>query len=216
VEEATGVSAGWKGIADLVLAGAGIVIDSDGVAAIPYGDSDGSLLRTRFRSGTRAWWGPGEDMSPFGLEQLPWPDDCFPSFCALLVTEGESDALAAREHFAFHGDAVAVHYDVLGVPGATCFRPEWRVVCEPYDVLYAVGDGDAAGQKFAFDIRRIVPWARPVVCPEGRDLRDLLQEHGIEPVLGLLRESDRAAEAEYALLHAPDLETARAWLEGQR
>jgi hypothetical protein len=216
VGEAVGVSAGWKGIAHAVLAGAGIVIDSDGVAAIPYRDSHGSLLRMRFRSETRAWWGPGEDVYPFGLEQLPPPGDRFPSFCALLLTEGESDALAAREHFAFHDDKFALHYDVLGVPGATCFRPEWRVVCEPYDLLYVVGDGDDAGQNFAYDVRRHVPWVRPVVCPPGCDLRDLLQKQGIEPLLALLRGADAVVEAEYALLRADDVETAQAWMQAAR
>jgi hypothetical protein len=209
------VDSGWKGIAESVLAEAGIVVQRDSSALIPYLDSDWSSLRTRFRSATRTWWGPGDAVYPFGLEQLPLPGDRFSSFCALVLAEGESDALAVREHFASHEDAVAVHYYALGVPGANCFRPEWRVVCEPYDLLYAVGDGDPAGRRFVHDVRRIVPWARPVVCPDGLDLRALLQSEGLQSVLPLLRASDAFVEKEYAVLHGNDLDHARALVAGE-
>lgn len=194
---------GWKGIADTVLAEAGIVITA-GVAAIPYRDSDGSLLRMRYCTPERTWWGPGDGVHLFGLEQLPHHGSCHPSYCALLLTEGESDCLAAREVFNLHADARAVEYFAVGVPGARSFKPEWRVVCEPFDLVYVVGDGDKAGRDFAWSVRRHVPWVRPVVCPDGRDLRDLLQTYGLTPVVELLRAADALAESAYALAPAPD------------
>jgi DNA primase len=48
-------------------------------------------------------------------------------------------------------------------------------VIEPFDLVYAIGDGDQSGREFAWRVRGAIPWARPVVLPEGRDLRDLLQ-----------------------------------------
>jgi hypothetical protein len=198
------VVSGWKGIAESVLAEAGIVVSSDGLASIPYRDSGGALLRMRYRTPERSWWGPGEETYPFGLERLPHPGSRYPSYCALIVAEGESDSLAAREHFDLYDDEQAVEYFVLGMPGARSFRPEWQVVAAAFDLVYVIGDGDEAGHAFAWDVRRHVPWARPVVCPDGRDLRDLLQAEGLAPVRALLRAADADADLEYALLLAPD------------
>jgi Protein of unknown function (DUF3631) len=204
----------WRGIDPDVLAEAGVSMNADGVAEIPYRDRDGSVLRMRYRSDARSWWGRGEEIVLFGLETLPRPGDPYSGFCALILTEGESDALAAREHLRGHEDDVAVRYLVLGCPGARMFRPEWRAVCEPFDVVYVVGDGDDAGHAFVSDVRSEVVWARPVVCPEGRDLRDLLQREGVGALVPLLRGADETARLQDALFHAPDLATAETWLEG--
>jgi hypothetical protein len=191
---------GWKAISQPVLDEAGVTVEGD-VARVPCCDSDGSVLRVRFRARKRAWWGPGDGVHLFGLETLPRPGSWLPRSGALILAEGESDCLAAREHLRFHTDETAISYWVLGVPGARAFQSEWRIACEPFDVIYAVGDGDAAGRAFAFSTCEHVPWVRPVVCPEGRDLRDLLQHDGLDALLGLLREADALAEAECLFPH---------------
>jgi len=78
-------------------------------------------------------------------------------------------------------------------------------VCESFDVIYVVGDGDDAGRAFASAVLQHVPWVRPVVCPEGCDLRDVVQRDGLGALLALLREADAQAHGEWLLAAAPDL-----------
>jgi DNA primase len=137
-------------------------------------------------------------ISLFALEQLTGFDRGDP----LLITEGESDTLAARE----------AGFQALGCPGAHAFRPEWRDLIEDFSRIHAVGDGDEAGQSFAWSVRAAVPWARPVVCPTGEDLRSLLQSGRRGEVEALLADADEMARLEHAVLEAPDLVTAERWL----
>lgn len=207
---------GFKGIDQEILDGAGVGVDDLGVVSLPYRSYDGEVLRMRYRRDDRSWWAPGEGIYLFGLDTLPPPGSAYPSYCALVITEGESDALAAREHFAFHEDEVAVEYFTVGCPGALAFDPAWRMIVEPFDCAYVVGDGDDAGFAFIWKVRQSVPWVRQVQCPPGRDLRDLLQRDGLDALLALLREADETARLWDAFFGAPDLTTAERWLRGGR
>jgi hypothetical protein len=192
----------WKGLDPVVLDAAGVVVTKNGLVHIPCRAFDGRTLRTRIAapSGRRWWADDGEGIHLFGVETLAGADPSTP----VLVCEGESDALAAREHLP---GVIA-----LGSPGARTFRPEWRALIEDFPLVYAVGDGDHAGVAFAWSLRRAVPWSRPIVCPEGRDLRDLLQGDEREFVLDLLDAADAWARIEHAVLHAADVEECALWL----
>jgi hypothetical protein len=152
----------WRGISQCVLDEAG-VYSMNGVVHIPYRDLDGSLLRTRLISadGFRWWSDDGKGVHLLGLETLT-DNPTGP----LFVTEGESDALAAREHLGV---------TALGCPGASCWKPGWRWHLLRHEPVYAIGDGDAAGQRFVSVVTESAFWVCPVVCPEGTDLRGLFQ-----------------------------------------
>jgi DNA primase len=193
----------WKGLKVETLLDARIFFaDDDGFIHIPYRLADGSTFRTRLvgLDGQRLWFDDGEGQLLYGLERLPFFEKEMP----ILVTEGETDALCAREH----------GYQALGAPGAKSFRREgsfrweWRETFEPFDLVYAIGDVDEAGVEFVWDVHRVVPWARPVVLPEGRDLRDLLQAGDERQLRDLLDEADRLAVTEWAVLSSSSLEEA--------
>jgi hypothetical protein len=201
---------GWKDISATVLEDACVYEDARGYVHLPCRNQEGEVLRERIVSGSRRWWGPGSGVHLFGVETLP--GTASRPYCGVLLTEGESDALAAREAFDLHEDRVAVFYVAVSCPGANAWQPEWRELFEDIDVIYVVGDGDAAGSRFTESVRRSLPWARPVFCPEGRDLRSLLQEGEFDLLISLLDRADQAVRLEDAFLHAPDLATAERWL----
>jgi len=112
-----------------------------GLVVVPYRTSAGELYADRVIAGSgRRWWSPGDGrpVIPFGLDRLERL--AFRRYRALAICEGESDALALSA--AFKGDGV----DVLGVPGAGTWKPEWAVHAVGYSAVYVAGDGDAAGR----------------------------------------------------------------------
>ena len=58
-------------------------------------------------------------------------------------------------------------------------------------LVYVAGDGDAAGRSLDRRVCALLPWARVLPIPEGRDLRDLLPSQGREVVCALMDEADR-------------------------
>ena len=205
---------GWKGLSGSVLAVAGVYVDERGCVHLPCRSRRGDVLRERIVAPDgRRWWGPGVGIHLFGVETLP--SGPIVSSVAVLVCEGESDALAAREAFKHHEDDRAVSYIALGCPGASSWRPEWRALLEDFALVYAIGDGDDAGRRFVWSVRASLPWSRPVVCPEGRDLRELLQAGKFDLVVSLLAEADYLARLEDAVFHAPNLVAAEHWLGGR-
>ena len=207
---------GWKEIAPDVLAAAGVELDRVSVR-VPYRDRDGrELYCKRFGREHRSWYEPaGISLVPFGLETLPPTWSRYPRFVALLLCEGESDALAARDVLRYRDDARAVEYIALALPGASSWRDEWRAFLEPFPLLYVLGDGDDAGRRMNRRVRSAVPWARPVWLPDGSDVRALLQADpdALTPYLEL---ADRDALLWAALTLSPDLETFRRYLAAGR
>ena len=69
----------------------------------------------------------------------------------------------------------------VGILGATSFRPDWVDLLLKLTVV-VLGDGDAAGAKFAKDISGyFIKRGKPVKCmslPNGQDVSDVLAETG--------------------------------------
>jgi hypothetical protein len=135
---------GWKGLGLDTLAAAGVELDR-GTVRVPYRDRDGGeLYCKRLARDGRSWYEPaGISLVPYGLETLPPAGDRHPRYCALLLCEGESDALAVRDVLArFRDDVLA-----LALPGAGSWRDEWRELIEPFPLVYVLGDGDEPGRS---------------------------------------------------------------------
>jgi hypothetical protein len=202
----------WAGILWLVLDEAGVEVSADGLVRIPYRRRDGSVFRWRYcsRAGSR-WWGSGEGLLPFGLETLRSE----PGRRALLICEGESDALGCREAYAGALPGSSVEgYEALGIPGARTWRPEWRLLVEGYVLIYLLGDGDPSGQAFNAKVGRSLPWARPVALPPGSDARALLQEEGPRALDAYLDAADASAWFAYALKRSRSYEEFAALCRG--
>ncbi len=131
-------ASGWKGLALDVLAAAGVELDR-GTVCVPYRDRDGrELYRKRFGRNGRSWYEPaGIELVPFGLETLPAAGSVHPRYCALLLCEGESDALCVRDVLSRFRDNVLA----LALPGAGSWRDSWRSFVEPFPLVYVLGDG---------------------------------------------------------------------------
>lgn len=131
--------------------------------------------------GPRSWWaGDSRPQIPYGLETLALGGR------RVFLTEGESDAWALR--------LANPTAPVLGLPGASSWKPEWAVALEPFEAVYAIFDGDKAGDKLYDAVCSTIPRARVVFPIRDRDTRDLIQMYGT----GVLREMVRVADADYA------------------
>lgn len=114
---------------------------------IPWRDRDGrvqTLQRRRLDAGEPRYVFPaGRRPSwPYGVERLH-------EGVPLVLVEGAIDVLAARALYARLGAA----RDVIGLPGATGWRPEWADLGLGRVVLLAL-DADAAGERAAGGIAR--------------------------------------------------------------
>jgi DNA primase len=179
----------WKGINRWELERAGVARRADGVVEVPYRYPDGSTYATKQFATRRSWWtgvDPEVGLIPFGLETLARATAA--RSLAILVCEGESDTLAARQHL---GGA----FDVIGAPGSGTWKPEWAEWVAPYGFVYALGDGDDAGHTFSWRVLRDVEHTRVVAIPAGEDVRHLLQTRGRRALETLIARAD--AEAAY-------------------
>jgi hypothetical protein len=145
---------------------------------VPYRDCSGGTWNWKlFAPNGRSWWQePGLGvLMPFGVEMVADLDHrCNRQ---LWIAEGESDALALREHYAAWRD---LPVDVIGLPGAGTWRSEWSCHADGYAAVYAFPDGDAAGCRMGHAIAESVPWVIRVVMPPGSDVRSTLQGEGPE------------------------------------
>jgi hypothetical protein len=168
---------------------AGICFEPDGLVVIPYRLPDCRLYAERvIAPNGRRWWRPGDgrQLIPFGLEKLS--RERMRPYACLAIAEGESDALALRA--AYNGTAL----EVIGIPGARCWRSEWATLARGYAAVYVFGDGDQAGRALNADVVRDVPGALIVDVPAGGDVRDLLEARGRGAVDELLCRADAIAE----------------------
>ncbi len=193
----------WKGIGAHVLAEAGVE-HGDGLVRVPYRAVNGDTTFWKAFAGSRSWYEPaGLSLLPFGLERLP-RSPWIAARSALLVCEGESDALAAREHF-FEGGAELLSWNALGLPGSGTWRGSWRQWLAPFPLVYLLGDGDDPGRRLNERVRRDVRWARPVRLPEGEDVRSILQRDGCPGLMPYLEAADADARLRAALVLARDV-----------
>jgi len=196
-----------------VLSEAGVE-QRDGLVRVPYRDRDGGEVFEKVFANSRSWYSPGGiELIPFGLDRLP-RSPWIAARSALLVCEGESDALAAREHF-FEGDAEILSWFALGLPGSGTWRRSWRQWLAPFPRIYLCGDGDEPGQRMNWRVKRAVPWARPVRLPAGDDVRSILQREGRAGLAPYLQAAGVAARLAAALTLARDVDHFEQLLQGE-
>jgi hypothetical protein len=201
----------WKGIGVVALLDAGVTRDERGVVHVPYRLKDGTPWRERcFSEDGRQWWGPPRDAEiiPFGLETIPADETARGH--VLLVAEGESDALALRETYA---ELFGFPVWVLGIPGAGMWRSEWAKRTRWFGMVYLLADGDQAGRQMTNRILRDMPWARPVVLPDGEDARSLIQAGRVDELTTCIAEARDTAILFAAIQQSPRLCDFDRWFE---
>lgn len=159
----------WKGFTLTQLERFGVKRTDRGGIEVPYFTTEGQPFRSKvFLPNGRSYWlpGSGQGQIPYGLEQLggDLPHE------AVVLTEGESDALALRLAFP---DAI-----VLGLPGASSWRTEWRVHVEDFRRIYLSFDADQAGRKLLERVKQDISEYRTIQLPDGADTRDVIQQLG--------------------------------------
>lgn len=153
--------------------------------AVPYLNRDGSPYRTKCFShqGEALFWeGDSRPQIPYGLDTLKLDGN------VAVLTEGESCSWALRAEF----PAIPV----LGLPGASSWKPEWAEFVADRQVVYLSFDADAAGRSLLDAVWPYLPspMGRRVRLPDGLDTRDLIQLHGGgDTYERLLRDADYIA-----------------------
>jgi len=180
----------WKGLGEQVLRDAGVE-EIDGTVYVPYRGADGCPLFAKCFRYARSWIEPaGVEVVPYGLELLP-ASPWIAERSMLLITEGESDALAMREHL--------VGAFALALPGAGTWRTEWMRYLRPFLTIYVLGDGDEPGRRMNDRVAQDCRWARRVRLPDGQDVRGILQRDGRRGLLPYLEAADYDALLKSAL-----------------
>jgi len=171
----------WKGFDLADLRAFGLKQTAAGVE-IPYFTRKGKHWRSKlFRpDGETHWLGKSKAQIPYGLETLNLGGH------AVVLTEGESDALALRIAFR--------KLPVLGIPGASSWKAEWTTALDDFSAIYLSFDADDAGDKLTRSVLRSIPFARRVRLPAGADTRDVLQLLGRGTFKLLVEEARASAE----------------------
>lgn len=171
----------WKGFDLADLRKFHVQRTSNGIE-VPYFTRAGQHWRSKvFLEDGRSWWlGESKAQIPYGLETLTLGSK------AVILTEGESDALALRLAF----PTLAV----LGIPGASSWRNQWTRCLEGFDAVYLSFDADRAGEKLTASVLESVPGACPIHLPAGADTRDVLQRLGRAAYAALARHARVARE----------------------
>jgi 5S rRNA maturation endonuclease (ribonuclease M5) len=199
----------WKGFRLETLRRFGIEVDGDRVE-VPYRTLSGNHYRTKvFTAEGQRWLGATMRLIPYGLETLADRDEN-PAGRTLYLTEGESDALALRITFPASS--------VLGIPGASSWKPEWARVAEGFERIYLCFDADRAGRRLHDAVRADIPDCRSILLPDGADTRDILQSLGRSAFNVLIDVADCGYEQQQAWHRTDEAcqrrnEVVRAWEE---
>lgn len=157
----------WKGFTLTQLEQFGVRHEREGIV-LPYFARTGERYREKLftADGSTRYLGRSKPQIPYGLEQLgeDLPHE------AIVLTEGESDALALRLAFP---SAI-----VLGLPGASSWRTEWRTYIEDFGRIYLSFDADRAGRELLDTVKQDITEYRPILLPDGADTRDVIQRLG--------------------------------------
>lgn len=202
--------AGWKGIDAATLADAGVTRRGDGLVEIPYRLPGGAVHNVRMVSPSgRQWWRDrGLPLLPFGLEST-WRIPADRGGRDVWMAEGESDALDLRSEYSeWRGHGV----DVLGLPGAATWRPEWATHIAGYAGAYLFPDADRAGERMVAAVTKSVPWVVVVRLPEGRDVRDVLQADGTDKFDELIVQAEGVSLMLTAFTFCPTIAATREFL----
>lgn len=84
--------------------------------------------------------------------------------------------------------------DVVCIPGATAFPPEWVPLLREYEHVWVFADSDEPGLALPNRLASLVPGVRRIVLPDGYDVCSFLLEHD---------EDDLALLVEVAPVHVP-------------
>lgn len=172
----------------------GVRFSEDGVT-VPYLTVNGELHREKLFSAEGkplCWLGDAKPQIPYGLETLSYGGEC------AFMTEGESCSWAVRTCFP--------RTPVIGLPGASSWRPEWARLLKRFPVIYMSFDADEAGTGLLDTVWPTLAWGRRLKLPEGSDTRDLIQlGGGVEKYERLLDDADYIAGATRFLLEAASL-----------
>lgn len=206
----------WNGIDPVMLEEAGVVVHGDGRVTIPYRLPDRTVHRWRLIAANgRRTWSRGNELIPFGLEALPASEVAHSA--VVFIAEGESDALALRQHAAAieYADGRVVDAYAVGLPGAAVWRPGWAEYLTPFPLAYLVGDGDGAGRAMNARVRGDLPHARTLELADGDDARAIVQRpSGRDELAALIDRADRDARLLEAFERFDGIEDAQAFLAG--
>lgn len=147
------------------------VLDEDarGMLAIPYLTKAGPVA-LRFRrpphkeTGPKYWQPEGTVLTIFNVPAF------FASEETIAVTEGEMDAITL----------VQAGIPAVGIPGASAWKPHYKLLFEGYQSVLICADNDdtGAGRKFAAKVSQNVPGPEVVLMPEGHDVNSYYCEFG--------------------------------------
>lgn len=150
---------------------------------VPYLTESGGLYREKLiprRGKDMQWLGESKPQHPYGLETLRLGG------LVAILAEGESDCWALRIAFP--------HMPIIGLPGASTWKPEWAAHLSRFLVVYMSFDGDDAGRRLVNavwpDLGSRARWVR---TPNGYDTRDVLQSYGLDVYTAMLRDADHGA-----------------------
>jgi len=147
---------------------------------IPYKSKNGTVQNL-----TRYYPTDGRKLSLSGLPAQPYCIDQLSddTHRRLLIVEGPWDCIAADQHF--RSMKTRTRYDLLAVPSATIFKPEWSQHLSGRDVRICL-DNDKAGRDGAKRIvsivqqqkvpcgLRVLEW--PPETPEKYDISDAIRD----------------------------------------
>jgi hypothetical protein len=95
----------------------------------------------------------------------------------ICVAEGEIDTMSLS----------LAGLPAVGVPGVDAWQKHFSRCLEDFEVIYAFGDGDKAGSKFASFLARETR-ARPIRMPPGDDCNSLYVKGGADALRRLLQD----------------------------
>lgn len=95
----------------------------------------------------------------------------------ICVAEGEIDTMSLS----------LAGLPAVGVPGVDAWQKHFSRCLEDFEVIYAFGDGDKAGSKFASFLARETR-ARPIRMPPGEDCNSLYVKGGADALRRLLQD----------------------------
>lgn len=149
------------------------VLDEDarGMLSIPYHTVTGPVA-LRFRRppqrehGPKYWQPEGSSLTIFN------PDAFFASEDTIAITEGEMDCITL----------VQAGIPAVGIPGASAWKPYFKLLFEGYEsvVICADNDDTGAGRKFAAKVALNVPGPEVLLMPENHDVNSFYCEFGRE------------------------------------
>jgi DNA primase len=140
-----------------------------GMLSIPYPTPNGPVA-LRFRrppgkdDGPKYWQPENTKLTIFNTPAF------FASEDTIVITEGEMDCITL----------VQCGIPAVGIPGASAWKPHYRLLFEGYQSVIICADNDdtGAGRKFAAKVAQNVPGPEVLLLPEGHDVNSYYCEFG--------------------------------------